>query len=121
MEYTIMTKAVLKLTTIALFGILVIFFFGFRTTPVTGAASAAVEDPATTFKAKCAMCHTPTASKYYDATVPEADQINAILKGAVNKDQTAPIKKMPGFEEKGITADDAKALSAYMKSLKTAN
>jgi mono/diheme cytochrome c family protein len=116
-----MSSTALKLTAIMFFSIAAIFVSGFKSTPVTGATPATIEDPATVFKAKCAMCHTPTASKYYDPTIAEADQINAILKGTVNKDQTAPIKKMPGFEDKGITADDAKALAAYMKSLKTAN
>ena len=116
-----MKKTLVKLTAIALFGIAAIFVMAFKSTPVTGAASAAIDDPATTYKAKCAMCHTPTASKYYDPAVSEEDQIKAILTGATNKDQTAPIKKMPGFAEKGITADDAKALAAFMKSLKTAN
>ena len=113
-----MKKTALKLATIAMFTVAAIFTIGFRSTPVTGATAAAIDDPAAVFKAKCAMCHTPSASKYYDPATAEADQINAILKGTVNKDQSAPIKKMPGFEEKGITADDAKTLAAYMKSLK---
>lgn len=120
MEHVIMRKTVIKLATIALFAMAAIFVMAFKSNPVSGAASV-TEDPAGTFKAKCAMCHTATASKYYDPTIPEEDQIKAILTGATNKDQTAPIKKMPGFGEKGITADDAKALAAYMKSLKTAN
>jgi mono/diheme cytochrome c family protein len=120
MEHVIMRKTVIKLIAIALFGMTAIFVMAFKSTAVTDAASA-IDDPATTFKAKCAMCHTPTASKYYDPAIAEEDQIKAILTGTLNKDQTAPIKKMPGFAEKGVTPDDAKALAGYMKSLKTAN
>jgi cytochrome c1 len=41
--------------------------------------------------------------------------VQAILKG--KKGEKPPY--MPAFETKGITEDDAKALAAYMKSLRT--
>jgi len=116
-----MRTTALKLTAIAMFAAAAIFMVGFKTTLPAGAAPAKFDDPAATYKAKCAMCHTPTASKYYDGSVPEADQVKAILTGTTAKDPNAVIKKMPGFAEKGITEDQAKALAAYMKSLKTAN
>jgi cytochrome c5 len=70
-------------------------------------------DAATTYKAKCAMCHGPDASKKFDATLADDVLVNAVLKG---KDAT-PIK-MPAFEAKGVTEDQAKALVAFMKSQK---
>ncbi|PYS87986.1 MAG: hypothetical protein DMF62_10890 [Acidobacteria bacterium] len=78
------------------------------------AVSSVVDDPATVYKAKCAMCHTPKAEKFYDPSRPEEEQVQAILKG--KKGEKPPY--MPAFEAKGITEDDAKALVAYMKTLK---
>ena len=78
------------------------------------AVSSVVDDPATVYKAKCAMCHTPKAEKFYDPSKPEEEQVQAILKG--KKGEKPPY--MPAFEEKGITEDGAKALVAYMKTLK---
>lgn len=116
-----MRTTALKLTAIAIFTVAAIFMVGFKSTLPAGAAPAAFDDPAATYKAKCAMCHTPTAAKYYDPSVADEDQVRAILNGTTAKDPNAVIKKMPGFADKGITEDQAKALSAYMKSLKTAN
>lgn len=78
-------------------------------------SSAAVQDfdAATTFKAKCAMCHGQTAEKKFDATKADDVLEATILKG---KDDVTP--KMPAYEAKGITSEQAKALAAYMKSLK---
>lgn len=75
---------------------------------------AAVEDfdAAAVYKAKCAMCHGAKAEKKFDTSKPEESHIQAILKGA---DGTP---KMPGFEAKGINAEQAKALVDFMKSLK---
>lgn len=81
-----------------------------------GAATRSSDDAAATFKAKCAMCHTATASKYFDATLPDDQLVQFVLKG--KKAEKPP--NMPAFEEKGITADQAKELVTYMKSLKTA-
>lgn len=81
-----------------------------------GAASFGPDDAAATYKAKCAMCHTPTASKFFDATMSDDDMVQAILKG--KKGEKPP--NMPAFEEKGITADQAKELATYMKGLKAA-
>jgi len=78
------------------------------------AVSSVVDDPATVYKAKCAMCHTPKAEKFYDPSRPEEEQVQAILKG--KKGEKPPY--MPAFEEKGVNEDGAKALVAYMKTLK---
>ena len=69
-------------------------------------------DAAAVYKAKCAMCHGAKAEKKFDPSKPEEELTQAVLKG---KDGTP---KMPGFEAKGINEEQAKALVAYMKSLK---
>jgi mono/diheme cytochrome c family protein len=71
-------------------------------------------DAAATFKAKCVACHGAAAEKKFDATLPEADLVQAVLKG--KKPEKPP--NMPAYEEKGINEEQAKALVAYMKSLK---
>src|SRR5215216_2754111 len=80
--------------------------------PVTASTPAPGQDfdAASVFKAKCAMCHGANAEKTFDATKPEADHVTAILKGVK--------PKMPSYETKGIDEAQAKALAAYMKSLK---
>ena len=85
----------------------------FRVTPAK--ASVAADDPAAAYKAKCAACHLPNASKFYDAAKPEAEHVQVILKG--KKGEKPPF--MPGFETKGMTEDEAKGLAAYMQGLKT--
>jgi|SRR3954464_8791609 cytochrome c553 len=80
------------------------------------AVSTTTADTATDYKAKCAMCHGPKAAKSFDETLPEADMVQAILKG--KKAEKPP--HMPAFETKGITEDKAKELIAYMKELKAA-
>ena len=72
--------------------------------------AAAQDDPAAFYKAKCAMCHGAKAEKTFDATKPDEQLTESVLKG---------IKpKMPAYEEKGVSADQAKALVGYMKQLK---
>lgn len=74
----------------------------------------ASDDAAATYKAKCVACHGPKAEKKFDSTKPDDKLLDAILKGA--KGEKPP--NMPGYETKGIDADQAKALVSYMKSLK---
>ena len=81
---------------------------------VRARASADDFDAAGTYKAKCFACHGAKAEKKFDTTVPDDALVQAVLKG--KKAEKPP--NMPGFEEKGITADQAKALVAYMKSIK---
>ena len=81
---------------------------------VTAPARATDDDSAALFKSKCAMCHGQTAEKKFDATKGDDVLIEAVLKG--KKLEKPP--NMPAFEEKGITANQAKALVAFMKSLK---
>ena len=81
----------------------------------TRGSSAAVQDfdAAATFKAKCAMCHGQAAEKKFDAAKADDVLVNTVLKG---KDDVMP--KMPSYEAKGVTPEQAQALVAHMKSLK---
>lgn len=77
------------------------------------ARTAAQDDTATLYK-KCVACHGATAEKKFDATKADDELIQIVLKG--KKPEKPP--NMPAYEEKGITADQAKALVLFMKSLK---
>lgn len=72
------------------------------------------EELAATYKAKCAMCHSPKAEKAYNPALPFEKQVSAILKGK----KAAKPPHMPAFEGKGITTEYARALAAYMQSLR---
>ena len=72
------------------------------------------DDPAALYKAKCVACHGATAEKKFDATKADDELIQTVLKG--KKLEKPP--NMPAYEEKGITADQAKALITFMKSQK---
>ncbi len=71
-------------------------------------------DAGAMFKTKCVACHGGNAEKRFDGTKPDDQLVETILKG--RKAEKPP--NMPSFEEKGITADQAKALVAHMKLLK---
>ena len=72
-------------------------------------------DAADTYKtAKCVVCHGGKAEKKFDATIAEEEMVKVILIG--KKAEKPP--NMPAYVEKGISGDQAKALVAYMKSLK---
>ena len=71
-------------------------------------------DAAKTYKGKCAMCHGPKAEKKFDATKSDDEHVQIILKG--KKAEKPP--NMPGYEAKGVTAEQAKALLDYMKSIR---
>jgi mono/diheme cytochrome c family protein len=78
------------------------------------ACATAEEDASATYKSKCAMCHGQNAEKKFDATIADDALVQIVLQG--KKAEKPP--NMPGFEEKGMTADQAKALVTFMKSLK---
>jgi len=71
-------------------------------------------DAGTTYKAKCVACHGAAAEKKFDATLADADLVQIVLKG--KKGEKPP--NMPAYEEKGINEEQAKALVAFMKSVK---
>lgn len=70
-------------------------------------------DAAGTYKTKCIACHGAKSEKKFDATLADADLVQIVLKG--KKGEKPP--NMPGYEEKGVTEEQAKALVAYMKSI----
>jgi len=71
-------------------------------------------DPAAFYKAKCVACHGPKAEKRFDASLTDEQYVDAILKG--KKPEKPP--NMPAYGEKGVTAEQAKALLAHMKQLR---
>jgi mono/diheme cytochrome c family protein len=81
----------------------------------TRAAADGDADVATLYKEnKCMICHGPKAAKFFDATLADDKLVEIVLKG--KKAEKPP--NMPAYEVKGLTADQAKALVAYMKTLK---
>lgn len=73
-------------------------------------------DPAAFYKAKCVACHGQKAEKKFDSTLTDQQLVDIVLKG--KKPEKPP--NMPGYGDKGVTADQAKALVDYMKQLKAA-
>lgn len=71
-------------------------------------------DPAAYYTAKCVMCHGKKAEKKFDASLAEDQLVDIVLKG--KKVEKPP--HMPGYAEKGVTAEQAKALVEHMKQLK---
>lgn len=73
----------------------------------------AANDVAAEYKAKCQMCHSPKAEKAFDPSKSLEHHIEVILKG--DKTSKPP---MPGYEAKGMTQEQAKALAEYMLALR---
>lgn len=71
-------------------------------------------DATATYKSKCAACHGAKAEKKFDASKSDGDLVTIVLKG--KKAEKPP--NMPGYESKGITADQAGQLVAHMRSLR---
>jgi mono/diheme cytochrome c family protein len=92
-------------------GVMIGATFMFASVP---ARTAPQDDAAALYKTKCVACHGATAEKKFDATKADADLIAIVLKG--KKLEKPP--NMPEFESKGITADQATALVAFMKAQK---
>ncbi len=88
-----------------------VLFIGLLHAP---AGTANQDDAAATYKTKCVACHGAKAEKKFNATLPEAEMVKAILTG--KKPEKPP--NMPAYADKGITEEQAKGLVAYMKSLK---
>jgi mono/diheme cytochrome c family protein len=108
-----MTTNRTKLFAIIFFVLPLLMIAAFKVTPVKVAANNA-DDPATKFAASCKMCHTAKAEKFFDATKADDVLVEVIMKG--KKGDKPPA--MPGFETKGMTADEAKGLVTYMKTLR---
>ena len=72
-------------------------------------------DAATYYKdAKCVVCHGQKAEKKFNAELKDEELVEIVLKG--KKPEKPP--NMPAYEAKGLTAEQAKAMVDYMKSLK---
>lgn len=86
-------------------------------TLVVSAAVPAFADGAATYKAKCAMCHGPEGQgkvgPALKGTTLTADQITTLLTTGDDA-KKAPHKKPVS----SLSADDAKAVADYVKSLK---
>lgn len=110
------TKHIKAIVT-ALF-ILPLFLITMMSTGIERVRANSQDDAAATYKKKtCFACHKPDASKHFDPNEDDAVLVNAILKGV--KGEKPPY--MPAYENKGIDADQAAALVAYMRSLREAS
>ncbi len=103
-----------KIGIISVFAIFVISLGAFHNNPVTAAVPVTEEDAAAVYKAKCAMCHTATASKFFDPAKTDEELADVILKG--KKGEKPPF--MPGYAEKGMTPEGAKEQVVHMRQLK---
>ena len=86
---------------------------------VVTASAGKTQEPSDTagyYKGKCVMCHGKKAEKKFNTSLADDELVEAILKG--KKAEKPP--HMPGYAEKGVTAEQAKALVAHMKELKAA-
>ena len=72
-------------------------------------------DPAAFYSSKCVTCHGKKAEKKFDTSLPDEQLVEAVMKGK----KPAKPPNMPAYGEKGVTAEQAKALVDYMKQLKT--
>lgn len=106
----------LKIYVIIFFAIPALFLTFLRETPAVS-GSPVIEEPAAVYKAKCAMCHGQKAEKSFDPAKTEEHHVEAILKGV--KGAKPPF--MPGYEAKGMTAEEALALTKYMIGLRPAS
>jgi len=66
------------------------------------------------YRGACVACHGTRAELRFDATKLEEKLVRTILKG--RKTEIPP--DMPSFADKGVSQEQAKALVAYMKSLR---
>jgi mono/diheme cytochrome c family protein len=82
---------------------------------VTAQGEVQASDPGAFYKTKCVACHGQKAEKKFDATIPDEQLIDIVMKG--KKPEKPP--NMPAYGEKGVTAEQAKALVEHMKQLKT--
>lgn len=81
---------------------------------VAARTEVAPAEPADVYKTKCVACHGKKAEKKFDTTISDDQMVEAILKGK----KAAKPPHMPAYADKGVTAEQAKALVAYMKQLK---
>ncbi|HEY5402717.1 MAG TPA: cytochrome c [Pyrinomonadaceae bacterium] len=73
-------------------------------------------DAGATYTSKCVACHGQKAEKKFDASLPDQQLVDIVMKG--KKPEKPP--NMPAYGEKGVTPEQAKALVEHMKQLKSA-
>ena len=73
-------------------------------------------DAGATYKSKCVACHGQKAEKKFDASLPDQQLVDIVMKG--KKPEKPP--NMPAYGEKGVTTEQAAALVEHMKQLKSA-
>jgi mono/diheme cytochrome c family protein len=78
----------------------------------TGAVAGDFDAAAAYTSMKCATCHGKQAEKKFDKTKEDGALAEVVLKG-----KDAKPLKMPGYEAKGVTPEQAAALVAHMRSL----
>ena len=81
---------------------------------VTAQNSVQPSDATAYYKSKCVMCHGKKAEKKFNTTLTDDQLVEVVLKG--KKAEKPP--HMPAYSEKGVTAEQAKALVEHMKQLK---
>src|SRR5438045_9507223 len=77
------------------------------------ARTATDDDAAALFNSKCKMCHGATAEKKIDKTKANDVLMQTVLDGKAAEKPP----NMPAYKDKGLTADQAKALVHYIKAL----
>jgi cytochrome c5 len=72
------------------------------------------DDTEAYYKSKCVMCHGKKAEKKFNTSLTDDQLVDVVLKG--KKVEKPP--HMPAYAEKGVSAEQAKALVDHMKQLK---
>lgn len=104
----------MKVKTITIGTIAITFVLGMLVVASAGTGAQQPSDTDAFYKAKCVMCHGKKAEKKFDTAMTDDQMIEVVLKG--KKAEKPP--HMPAYGEKGVTADQAKALVDHMKHLK---
>ena len=102
-----MKLMVMTVATVLVLGLLVI---------ASAQNDAQPSDATAYYKAKCLMCHGKKAEKKFNTTLTDDQLVEIVLQG--KKAEKPP--HMPGYADKGVTAENAKALVEHMKQLKAA-
>lgn len=108
----------IKLLAIILFVIPVLALAFFKVSPTHVAANVNKKDDAEIaefYKKNCALCHKPTAEKFFDPAQTDEEMVEIVLNG--KKMEKPP--HMPAYKEKAVTEEKAKALIEYMRKLRT--
>jgi mono/diheme cytochrome c family protein len=111
-----MTLNKVKLFAIAIFALPLFALAIFNAAPAGAVSNAATDDDvAAQYKKQCLMCHKANAEKFFEPSKMDEALVEIVLKG--KKAEKPP--HMPGYEEKGMTKDQAKLLVAYMRQVRT--